>query len=782
MNTEEQNITPKQAISKRIGEFFKRLWQAIQPLADSWKGASLALIITAVLVLLIELTYQITPGADPLALLFLLVALGLAAFLAGMSSHLLRGMINAIPKQFLWAICFAMPIFGLLIISRLSTGAALGLFLAAFVLAPALLGGGLHTLIKGDFKSLKTYRKVLNLTGLVLGAGAILFTVWWLIQPGTQPDAQVNAAMQSDAVIAQIDLPNPSQPGSYTVQTLTYGSGTDKQRTEFAEGAAFTSPTVDGTPFLNEWEGPTGWYLKRYWGFDPTELPLNGRVWYPESEGSFPLLLIVHGNHTSEDYSDPGYDYLGELLASRGIITVSVDQNFLNGNWTSLFGSKANQDENDARGWMLLEHLKQWEQWNNQSEHPFYGKVDMDSIALIGHSRGGEAVSEAAAFNNLPFYPDDATIPFDYHFNIQSVIAIAPVDNQYSPAGKPTPIENVNYLVLHGSNDGDVSSFAGQATYQRLTFTDSGNWLKAAVYIGDANHGQFNTTWGSRDTGGFSNTLLNRKALLPAEEQQQIAKVYISAFLESTLNGEKGYLPLFEDARHGDDWLPDTIFLSQYEDNHTQVIADFEEDVNVSTPSIDGSITTRNLTKWYEGVVRGKWYNQQDTSAVFLGWNNAGSEKTASYTIQFDNAELTPTADSVLTFSMADANQDHGGDDEEMDKEETKEEKKDDKEEEEESQPIDLTIAVETPNGMAELPLSHFAMLQPQVKASVLKADFLSDQADSEIVFQTFAFPLVDFLAANPVLDPAKIEAVHFIFDRTKAGVIVLDDVSLRKK
>jgi len=73
-------------------------------------------------------------------------------------------------------------------------------------------------------------------------------------------------------------------------------------------------------------------------------------------------------------------------------------------------------------------------------------------------------------------------------------------------------------------------------------------------------------------------------------------------------------------------------------------------------------------------------------------------------------------------------------------------------------------------------------MLQPQVKASVLKADFLSDQADSEIVFQTFAFPLVDFLAANPDLDPAKIEAVHFIFDRTKAGVIVLDDVSLRNK
>ena len=37
----------------------------------------------------------------------------------------------------------------------------------------------------------------------------------------------------------------------------------------------------------------------------------------------------------------------------------------------------------------------------------FHGKVDLDRIALIGHSRGGEAVAIAALFNRLPFYPDD---------------------------------------------------------------------------------------------------------------------------------------------------------------------------------------------------------------------------------------------------------------------------------------------------------------------------------------------------------------------------------------
>jgi hypothetical protein len=92
----------------------------------------------------------------------------------------------------------------------------------------------------------------------------------------------------------------------------------------------------------------------------------------------------------------------------------------------------------------------------------------MSNIALMGHSRGGEAAPVAAAFNRLSHYPDDATIKFDYNFDIKSIVAIAPVDGQYQPAGKPTPVENVNYLVFHGSHDGDVSAFSGLRQYQRI--------------------------------------------------------------------------------------------------------------------------------------------------------------------------------------------------------------------------------------------------------------------------------------------------------------------------
>ena len=53
-----------------------------------------------------------------------------------------------------------------------------------------------------------------------------------------------------------------------------------------------------------------------------------------------------------EQYSDPGYGYLGELMASRGFIFASVDENFLNNSPADLIGipEVGLEEENDARG------------------------------------------------------------------------------------------------------------------------------------------------------------------------------------------------------------------------------------------------------------------------------------------------------------------------------------------------------------------------------------------------------------------------------------------------
>ena len=201
--------------------------------------------------------------------------------------------------------------------------------------------------------------------------------------------------------LSEMGVQDPSGMGSYEVETFTYGSGTDKKRQEYAEGVKLRTPAVDASLLLPDWKGKKKKWREKFWGFGVKNFPLNGRVHMPKGDGPFPLVLLVHGNHSMIDYSDGGYAYLGELLASRGSIAVSVDENFINAHWSGDFRGK----EMPARGWLLLKHLEQWKKWNAGGEESLNGKVDMDNIVLIGHSRGGEAVSIAAAFNKLKRFP-----------------------------------------------------------------------------------------------------------------------------------------------------------------------------------------------------------------------------------------------------------------------------------------------------------------------------------------------------------------------------------------
>lgn len=113
------------------------------------------------------------------------------------------------------------------------------------------------------------------------------------------------------------------------------------------------------------------------------------------------------------------------------------------------------------------ERLREWYWGFGAKEFPLNGRV-----FFPGHSRGGEAITHAAGFNKLARFPDDANIRFDFHFSIKSLIAIAPVDWQYEPADQPVPLENVNYLVLQGSHDSQLSYFTEFRHYRRVKFTD----------------------------------------------------------------------------------------------------------------------------------------------------------------------------------------------------------------------------------------------------------------------------------------------------------------------
>jgi dienelactone hydrolase len=576
------------------------------------------------------------------------------------------------------------------------------------------------------------------------------------------------------------------------VRTLYYGSGTDKQRAAYRDSVTIRTRTVDGSKLAGPPTPEQGKIRKNYWGFDFTKLPVNGRVWYPDGPGPFPLVLIVHGNHDMKEFSDPGYQYLGELLASRGFILASVDQNFLNGFM---------RNENDARGWMLLQHLKAWRTFQDSVDSPLRGKVDMGNIALMGHSRGGEAVAVAGLFNRLSHYPDDANVTFDFNFDIKGLVAIAPVDGQYRPAEKPTPLSNYNYLLMHGSHDGDVSSFSGLTQYERLRFTDGKPWFKSAVFVYRANHGQWNTVWGNSDWGKTGPRALDLRGFITQEEQRRFAEVYITAFLEASLRGRDEYLPLFRDHRVAGGWLPKTMYITRFEDANFKAIADFEEDVDVTTATVAGaSLRGDSLSTWKEAAVPFRWRgNTMAHNAVTLAWNNriAGDDTTkrgmpASYTLTLTDSlrqALDVNETSTLVFSLAPTEAKPGP--RQPPKDTTK--KADSAARRPprpktpkaapDTTPMDLTVElVDAYDRTARLRLSAYGPVRRPLESHVYRRagrDKLRFATTYEIVLQTYTLPLADFVRAAPGFDARQVRKIRWVFDRTEAGTIHLDNIGL---
>jgi hypothetical protein len=134
--------------------------------------------------------------------------------------------------------------------------------------------------------------------------------------------------------------------------------------------------------------------------------------------------------------------------------------------------------------------------------------------------------------------------------------------------------------------------------------------------------------------------------------------------------------------------------------------------------------------------------------------------------------------DRVLAFHLADAKQDPSPP---LDEKKPEKASKDVEEEGKAPEPIDLTVEIEDAGGRtARLPLGQLRLLQPQIESQVPKAAWFSTQKASELVFDTFEMPLGAFREAAPGLDPSRLRAVRFLFDRTQKGVIVLDDLAIR--
>ena len=477
------------------------------------------------------------------------------------------------------------------------------------------------------------------------------------------------------------------------------------------------------------------------WPFFNTNVPLNGHICVPHGRGPFPLAVFAHGNHDPLQNSTPGYLYLCELLASHGIIAATIDVNFLNG---------ANFGENDARAIVHLEHLKQFRTWDGTAAHPLHGKVDLNRILIIGHSRGGEGVGHASFFNRLasikpdifsPVVPLDGSVGLGpYRFGLTAVAAIAPTDRQYTPLTGPTVVPD-RYYLIHGSRDGDVSSFEGYNTYNRAHAVDLANptvsdgKLKALLWVYGANHNQFNSAWPSETPLGFA---------MPRASQEQIAKVHFGALAQALLLDRHEYLEVLRHHEAATSWVPPgTDFVSQYQDPDRIFVQHNQEGLaapQISSP-VQGTVTADLVVaaRQLKDLVNAG--APQTTITLRLEWSKPGSRLL----LNIDPSTLPAERYKVLVLRVGQSTEAKNAANRDQ----------------------DFTLEVSSGARTIAIPASSLQrLLYPDVVFGAGK-----------IVMQTLRLPMHRIEEAG--VAPSDLRSIALVFDRPLTGVLYVGDLQV---
>jgi hypothetical protein len=485
-------------------------------------------------------------------------------------------------------------------------------------------------------------------------------------------------------------------------------------------------------------------------------VPLHGIVRYPSGDGPFPLVLIVHGNHDPAVSSEQGYVYLIDLLASHGFIAVSVDENYLNGSW----------GEMAARAIVLLRHLQRWRTWNSTPGNSFYNKVDINRIGLAGHSRGGEAVAVAWLFNTMLNNPADPDHTFD--FKVRALFAIAPVDGQIvgeiNPhtgmpyANVPVVVQNADYMVMHGTHDGDVYDFEGYKTFDRAQPVNvAGTATKSLLWVYGAIHNQWNSVWGTADPC----TVTPAAEIISAADEQSIGKAFVSGFYLMTLKDKHRYAELFEGKVRFPSMPASITLMTQHQSEHRVFIDNYEQGPNLAVGSFPG-VSNSNPGALLNPYLRytfsdngSPYYLWEQTDGLIAGWTSTNAEYVIdvppALAAQMDDDQVLSLRAGQL-FESPPARNTPGVNQ-------------------------DFSVVLDLGGTMTnEL---HAFSFNPLPYPEQTNACWAGD--DTKSVLQTVRIPLHEFIEHHYGWHLHDLTKIHIKFNQKPSGLVAIDDIQIAK-
>jgi dienelactone hydrolase len=379
--------------------------------------------------------------------------------------------------------------------------------------------------------------------------------------------------------------PSPAAGPNETETNITTAA-VDHSRPASAEQPTLVSalapttedPTAPGELSTEKQRYDFGWTIVNASHDGPAyNAKLNGSVTYPsDADTPSPVVAIIHGQHqtcnrvaasgawpipcpeappVSERVPNAdGYDYIAETLASHGYVVVSIDGNTINdknlvlvglGDERPVVGDQIGDAGVQARAQLVLRTLDGFSSINEGDDPSMppedneelvaalEDSLDMSTIGLVGHSRGGDGVSYAVTYNQ------DRTQGSPHA--IEAVFAIGPTD--FTSARVP----GVAYATLLPICDGDVTSLDGAQIYDRSRYLDEAGPLYQFVAMG-ANHNFYNTIWdrdgddASDADEAFCGTFRKEGGgRLNGDDQRRHGEALINAFLRTHLGEEAGF-------------------------------------------------------------------------------------------------------------------------------------------------------------------------------------------------------------------------------------------------
>jgi dienelactone hydrolase len=283
------------------------------------------------------------------------------------------------------------------------------------------------------------------------------------------------------------------------------------------------------------------------------KVELRAAVYRPDTEAEqHPVVIFLHGMHQtclgenggigvgwpcrigeSPLPSYQGYATAASALASHGYVVVSISANGISP--IQLLG--ALPVGGTLRGHLVLAHLElltEANKGNCPELSDLAGRLNLDAVGLMGHSRGGEGIARAITLNRL----------LNKGFGIRAAVFLG------STAREGIAVPDTHTATLLPFLDGDVQDLSGQMFPDLSRHAFSDDVLHSSVVLMGANHNYFNAAWSPGFPGGVDDAEQTwgdvDVARLSQVEQRALGAVYITGFFRLTLGKELDYLGLFD--------------------------------------------------------------------------------------------------------------------------------------------------------------------------------------------------------------------------------------------